>query len=46
MIKMNLINEEICALRSAIEHIDWMISQPQYKDIEFILRARKKRLFR
>lgn len=39
---MNYINQEIQSLRVAIEHINWMIQQPQYEDVKSILQARKK----
>ena len=38
---MNLYEEEIRALRTAIEHIDVMLRQPHYKEVEPLLRAKR-----
>lgn len=39
---MNLYNEEIKALRVAIEHINVMLHQPHYKDVEPLLLAKRE----
>lgn len=43
---MNLYNQEIRAVRTAIEHLDWMLLQPQYKEIKPLLIAKKEEYFK
>lgn len=43
---MNLYNEELRALRTAIERLNWMIKQPQYEDIAYLLVANKEEYIR
>lgn len=43
---MNLYNQEIRALRTAIEHINWMIKQPNYKEVEPLLIAKKEQYYK
>ena len=42
---MNLQNEELRALRTAIEHLNWMLEQTQYEDINPLLEAKKKQYY-
>lgn len=39
---MNLYNEELRALRTAIERLNWMMEQPQYEEIAYLLVSKKK----
>ena len=39
---MNLYNEELRALRVAIERLNWMLEQPQYEDIAYLLVSKKE----
>ena len=38
---MNKLNEEIHALRVAIEHINWMLEQSQYQNVKTLLQTRR-----
>lgn len=42
---MNLYEEELRAIRVAIQQIDVMLKQPHYKDIEHLLLARKEQYY-